>query len=55
MYLVHGGQPGEYNRYTTHLSHPQTRYFRESCTGPDIEAQDKAENMSRREGADQLF
>jgi len=34
---------------------PQTSYSRDSCTGPDIETQDKAENMRRREGADQLL
>jgi len=34
---------------------PQTNYFRDGCTGPDIQAQDKAVNVSRSEGADLLF
>ena len=36
-------------------SHSQTSYWRDSRAGPDIETQDKAESMYRREGADQLF
>jgi len=34
---------------------PQTSSSRDIYTGPDIETQDKAENMSRREGPNQLF
>jgi len=33
----------------------QTRYHRHGCLGTDIESQGRAENISRRKNADQLF
>jgi len=37
------------------MSRPQTGYSRDGCTGPDIEIQEKAENMRRRGDVDRLF
>jgi len=37
------------------LARPQTRNWTDRCTGPNVEIQEKAVNMSRRKGADQLF
>jgi len=35
--------------------YPKTNDKRDSCTGRDIENQDKTEIMSRREGVDKLL
>jgi len=33
--------------------YPQTGHYRDRCTGPTIEAQEKADKMSRRGNVDQ--